>query len=331
MKIVRKSAGRSLRPRLIGTSSLVMVMLFSGCPKESTKKGFPSKTGSSSGGESLTESRKAKSPRKDKGPRGPRGSNGAVLHRKPNGVKASPTKIRVLNDTKKSLTFERTFGFQQALGAMRLDGPMNSSVGLWKCRCKCGMSSCPEAARPRTSLLTMQPGKSFTFEWDGRLRRKDKHPKTGPCCTEFNPPAGRYVFTACTKAGICSHTEVKLPTNLPILIKMSDKSKANDCKMLNKKLVARGAKGFLRHLARHLKTRPLSSCPKTPECLAPTSLKKRLAALTKKKCSLFVVPRGAEVELRAIIPLLPNKLGGEDYSSFSDPHFTRVFRVRYGR
>ena len=327
----RNAAKGRYTSQIIGGLSVIMVFLVSGCHKETNNKNPSSGTTKASSNESRAGAGEVKETGKGRSVGKARSSRNSTSGKDPNGTKPSPTNIRVLNDLKKPLIFEKTFGLQQSLGAMRLDGPMDPSVGMWKCWCKCGASSCPEAARPRTSLLTVKPGKSFTFVWDGRLRRRDTHPKTGTCCTEFNPPAGRYVFTACTKAGICSNAEVNLPTKSPILIKMSNKSQANDCKALDNKLAARGARGFLRRLAVALKNRPVNSCPKTPECVTPDELKKKIAASKEKKCTLLAIPRGAEVELRAFIPLPPNKLGGENYSSYSDPHFTRVFRVRYER
>lgn len=321
----------SYRIMRVGKLMLVSVILLSGCQKGCTKNRSSYKAAGSSGNVSRSEPGKAEATREGK-VTGKTGSSGSASSRaNSNGAKPSPTDIKILNDLEKPFVFERTFGPQQPFGVTRLDGPIDPSVGLWDCWCRCGMDSCPEAARPRTSLMTLEPGKSSTFAWDGRLRRRDTHPKTGECCTLFNPPAGLYLFTACTQEGICSKTEVKLPTDAPILIKMSERSKATDCKSLNMKLAARGAKGFLRSLAGELKTRPVSSCPKTPVCILPGELQEKLKAAKKKACSLFVIPRGAEVELRAILPLPLNKVGGENYSSFSDPHFTRVFRVRYER
>ena len=241
----------------------------------------------------------------------------------------SPTKIRVLNDTDEPLTFSTTFGPHEPFGLSRLDGPLAPFPSLGGCWCECGGPPCPSAARPETQLVTLQPGESLEHSWPGRLERHDHHPQTGPCCVRFDPPVGRYLLAACTDGFRCGRTEVSLPTSETVTVPMSARAAAESCAAVNLQAAGRVAGQLRDGLGSMLADRPVGSCPTTPRCVEPGDLETELAAARGRPCSLFVVPRGHEVELRVFLPLPRTHVGGECYSHFVDPDFTRVFRVRY--
>ncbi len=242
---------------------------------------------------------------------------------------ASPTTIRVVNDTSETLVFTTTFGPDDPFGITRLDGPLNPTTGFGICHCKCGGDSCPEAARPATRRVTLQPSQSHDFAWNGQLTRHQIHPKTGSCCVTFIPPQGRYLFAACTEDLRCAGTEVSLPTRDVVTIAMSATSEANSCGAVNMAVAKRVARHFVTELSSSLRDRPLQSCPDVLRCVSPGDLEAQLEAGRKRPCSLFVVPRGKEIEVRVFLPIPPASVGGESYSRFSDANFTRLLRVHY--
>jgi hypothetical protein len=268
---------------------------------------------------------KTKNPPKSNKPTG-RTSKGAAEK-----TARSPAKITIVNDTKKPLVFETTFGPSDPIAVNRLDGPLDHITGLGRCACPCGGPRCPNAARPQTAKISLAAGQTHTFSWAGRLTRSQTDPKTGSCCVVFDPPVGRYVFTACTTDKRCGRQEVALPAKKDITIRMSNQARAASCTALEPTLAARATKHFRSQLSTVLKKRPVAKCPLRPRCITPKKLTAELDAARKKPCSMFVIPHRRQVELRAFLPLPPQKVGGESYSRFSDPDFTRIFRVKYER
>jgi len=241
----------------------------------------------------------------------------------------SPTKITILNDTKQTRVFDVTFSDADPFWVTRLDGPFYSDINLSRCICECGGPVCPEFARPPTRKITLAPQKSTTYNWNGRFTRHTKHPKSGDCCEVFDPPAGRYVFTACSDDKQCARKEITLPTKETITISLSAKAEASECASVNMKLATRTAKYFRARLGSALKKRPVEKCVAPPRCVEPEALATQIKGARKNPCTFFVIPRGNEVELRAFMPLPKTHVGGENYSRFYDPDFTRPFRVEY--
>jgi hypothetical protein len=242
---------------------------------------------------------------------------------------ASPTKIRVVNDTSQPLVFPATFGDHEPFGIARLAGPPDPTANLSRCRGECGSPPCPEVARPENREVTLQPGQRHEYDWHGRLQRHDKHRTTGACCVTFDPPLGRHVFVACTVDHRCGRVEATLPTDKPITIPMSAVAKATSCDTVPMDVAGRVARGFTTKLRAMLRDRPVASCPAKPQCVAPGELEAQLGRARSRDCSVFIIPRGPELEVRAFLPLKPSHVGGESYARFMDPDFTRVFRVQY--
>jgi len=242
---------------------------------------------------------------------------------------ASPTTIRVVNDTTETLTFSATFGDHEPFGISRLDGPLDPTANLSRCLCECGSPPCPEAARPETREVALEAGKAHEYAWHGRLQRRGNDKTTGPCCVTFDPPVGRHVFVACTVDHRCGRVEVSLPTDKPITIPMSAVAQTTSCSAVNKAAAQRVAVNLTTGLRSMLRDRPVDSCPAKPQCVAPAQLDAQVRAARSRDCSVFIIPRGREIEVRAFLPLPPSHVGGANYAHFTDPDFTRLFRVRY--
>lgn len=259
----------------------------------------------------------------------------------PSSSEAGPVTIRVVNDTAGSLTFFRSFGPAQFFGISRLDGslpPMTSfdqedderSVN-WDstCNCECGDPPCPECEPPPDIRVTLEAGESHEYSWNGRLRRLDRHSTTGDCYRLFNPPAGRYVLTACTEEHRCGRTEVSLPSTGVITISMSSTSQTPDCSAVNDFAAQRASTELLRTLLVILRDRPVDSCPEAPRCVSSDAIESQQNAARNQDCAVFVIPRGDTVEVRAFLPIPPTHHGGETYSWTFDPDLTHIISRRY--
>lgn len=235
-----------------------------------------------------------------------------------------PAVLRVVNDTDAAASFDVTFGPHQPFGIGRIGG-QDAAASLGPCLCPCG-GACPSAARPEPSTLRLEPGAAHELAWDGLLTRSGGD--LGPCCATLAPPAGRYVVTACADDGACARVEVTLPAHEPIVVPLSARSTASACSTLDLPAYQAEVARFVADLALILRDRPVSGCPEA-RCVEPGDLDGALAAARARSCSVFMVPRGAEVETRVFLPLPPTHAGGESYAMFTDPDFTRVFRLRY--
>lgn len=237
----------------------------------------------------------------------------------------SPAVLRVVNDTAAAALFDVTFGPHQPFGIGRIGEPQDAPASLGPCLCPCG-GPCPSAARPEQYTLRLEPGAAHDLAWDGLLTRSGGD--LGPCCETFTPPAGRYVVTACADDGGCARVEVTLPAHEPIIVPLSARSTASGCATLDLPAHQAEVARFVTDLAPILRDRPVSDCPEA-RCVEPADLDGALSTARDRSCSVFVVPRGAEVETRAFLPLPPTHAGGESYAMYTDPDFTRVFRFRY--
>jgi hypothetical protein len=140
------------------------------------------------------------------------------------------TTIRVINDTAKPVTLDRSFGPAEPFGIKALDGDLGEHVtldeqdddrsGNWveMCECACGPTPCPECEAPPNIEVVLAPGEAYELPWSGKLRREVQHPMGGTCFETFDPPAGRYQISACTMKKKCGKTRVELPAASPIEI-----------------------------------------------------------------------------------------------------------------
>lgn len=238
---------------------------------------------------------------------------------------ATPAVVRVVNDTDTARSFDVTFGPHQPFGVGRLDGELDPSASFGPCVCACG-APCPSAARPEQQTVRLEPGAAHEFAWDGRLVRSGGD--LGQCCESFAPPAGSYVVTACADDGGCARTEVTLPAQAPVVVSLGAASTAATCATLDLALHQDAVARFVAELGPMLSDRPVSECPPA-RCVESGDLVAALDLSRDRACTVVVIPRGAEVETLAFLPLPPGHDGGERYARFTDPDFTRVFRVRY--
>ncbi len=78
-----------------------------------------------------------------------------------------------------------------------------------------------------------------------------------------------------------------------------------------------------------LRDRPINRCP-VATCVEPNALDEAMRSARGNACSVFVIPRGDELEVRAFLPLPAGTVGGENYSHFYDPLATQTLRfARY--
>ena len=254
---------------------------------------------------------------------------------------ASPVTIRVVNDTGSAVVLDRSFGPAGPIGVAWLDGDLDPSIDLdtqddartggWlaTCQCACGGEPCPECEAPETVHVTLEPGDTYELPWSGRLRRQEEHPSDGACWSRIDPPRGRFAFTACTTEGRCGRVEATLPTRAPIEIRLSRAGGAASCDELRPRAAAMARARLLDQLRLVLRGRSIARCPVVAPCVAPDALEGAMRAARGEACSLLVIPRGPQLEVRAFLPLPLGTNGGESYAHFYDPDATHLVRARY--
>ncbi len=246
-------------------------------------------------------------------------------------VVASPTTLTVLNDTARPVVLDLTFGEISPFGIVARSGNPEPSLQFGPCACRCG-GPCIEGAKPPYRQVELAPGKSHKVAWDGLLTLyKNGRPPYSWCCTQLAPPAGKYTVSVCTKDQRCARTEVTLPAKAPVLIRMSTVATADSCAAVDLSLGGHQARQFAATRVEASHKGATAKCTGKPVCVAPTALDAALAKARKASCSLFLVPRGQHVEVRAFLPLKGGPTKGESFSAFYDPSFTRLFRVDLSR
>lgn len=254
---------------------------------------------------------------------------------------ASPVTIRVTNDTGSAVVLERHFGPAEPIGIAWLDGDLAPGVDLdqqddarsggWlaTCQCACGAGPCPECEPPADVRVTLQPGESDDFPWSGRLRRQEEHPQGGACWSTFDPPRGRFVLTACTEDHVCGRAEVSLPASATIEIPLSRRATVSSCGDVRPRAMVSARARLLDTLRVVLRDRPIDRCPVVATCVTPAGLGRAMEEARGEACTIFVVPRGPELEVRAFLPLPLGTNGGESYTHVYDPDATHLLRARY--
>lgn len=248
-----------------------------------------------------------------------------------------PAVIRVINDTDETLVLDRSFGPASPLGIvgpgmerpLELDQTDDDASGNWleTCQCRCADEACPDCEAPETVRVTLAPGDVYLFEWNGKLRRRRPHRRGGACWTTILTQPGEYVFTACTEGGRCGRAEVTLPTS-SIEIHLDNRAHSESCDDYGAER-AWGIRGrVVDQLSYVLRDRPLDECVRV-SCVSAETLEAELQASREHPCTIFIVPRGHEVEARAFLPLPAGTNGGESYANFFDPDVTRLLRAQY--
>lgn len=264
---------------------------------------------------------------------------GSVAPEEPGEARAA--EIRVINDTAHAVVLERSFGPAEPLAIVRLDGPLDPSARVeqhddarsarWvaTCGCPCGEGACPQCEPPMLVRETLAPDGVYTLPWSGRLVRDRQNDHGDTCAEPFTPPAGRYLLTACTVEGPCARAEVRLPASGPIELRLSSAATLAACGDVSASAMER-AGATLRSSLRHvLRERPLDRCPARPRCVGPDAIEAALSDAHDQPCSLFVVPRGHELEAILLAPLPAGWSGGEQFRQWLDPDATRTLRARY--
>jgi hypothetical protein len=254
---------------------------------------------------------------------------------------ARATEIRVINDTAHPAVLERTFGPAEPLAIVRLDGPLDPTARLeqeddarshrWvaTCGCPCGEGACPRCEPPMLVRETLAPDGAYTLPWSGRLVRYRQNDHGDTCAEPFAPPAGRYLLTACTLEHGCARGELSLPASAPIELRLSSAATLAACGDVSVEAMERAGAGLRSSLRHVLRERPLDRCPARPQCVAPDAIDAALRDAHDAPCSLFVVPRGRELEAILLAPLPAGWDGGEQFRQWLDPDATRVLRARY--
>jgi hypothetical protein len=253
----------------------------------------------------------------------------------------TPVTVRVVNDTDRAVTLDRSFGPAQPLGIARLDGPLPPTAELdeqddersggWvsTCECVCDDAPCPECEPPSTVHVELAPGEAYELPWNGRLKRSRVHSDGGLCFEPFAPPPGRYVLTACTTEARCGRAEVTLPASGDLRVRLANAAPAQGCDDLAARALERARAGLLRSLRHVLRERPLERCPERAPCVAPEEVEAALREAREAPCSVFVVPRGRQIEAILLVPVPDGHLGGERFRHWLDPDATQVLRARY--
>ncbi len=250
-----------------------------------------------------------------------------------------PARIRVVNDTEETLVLDRSYGPASPLGVVALgpggERPLSldqedddqSQNFVATCECRCSARDCAECEPPQEVLVTLAPGDDYTFMWNGKLRRRRTHRLGMACWTTILAQPGAYVFSACTESGRCGRVEVTLPTS-SIEIRLSQQVSMDTCDRFDaqRSWAVRGR--VLDQLQYALRDRPLDACNRVA-CVSAEELDAELEAAREQACTVFIVPRGHEIEGRVFLPLPEGTNGGESYSHFFDPDLTTLLRAPY--
>ncbi len=251
----------------------------------------------------------------------------------PPPVEVHPITLSVVAPPDTPVDLDTTWGSLAFLRMVDLSGTL-LETGLHMpdafCACECDPElRCPECEPPMPSTLHLEPGQRHDLTWDGRITRfrvDADHDR----CAEVRPPTqGPWLLAACDQdSQHCARAEVRFPSELPLLLELGGpQGPATTCPTGAEQRLARAHHARL--MSRGVVPDRVRPCdPEAARCVQPDALAAALASSRDQACTLWVIPRGQELEVMAFAPLPEGYVGGERYSSFWDPWGTRITRVR---
>lgn len=95
--------------------------------------------------------------------------------------------------------------------------------------------SCRKQAKPPHKEQLLEPGKTFSYEWNRNIIIWKKHEKRqSRYCVENPIEPGTYLVSVCTTKNVCVTATVNLPSKDPVKIKLSSVGAQVNCTNLNK-------------------------------------------------------------------------------------------------
>ncbi len=256
----------------------------------------------------------------------------------PNGGRAQPATLRLVNRTGDPIELDTTWGQLAFLAASTPDGdlgPLSLDASDAVCDCVCrpaGDGRCPECERPRDARMTIPPRGTRELAWNGRLRRSGSSTTESRCQEVFDPEPGPLLVGACTAdGGSCAVAEVTLPATLPIQLAFpASPPRAASCP-LEPALAERAFRiaTFTMDLGAVVPDRRQTCRMEESRCVMPEAIGLARGGERRRPCATFLVPRREGIEVETFLPLPAGTNGGESYSVFLDPNTLRVTRVRY--
>jgi len=247
-----------------------------------------------------------------------------------------PTKIVLRNGGTESVQLDVTFGPGSPVRATTLLGeygllfPEDPAA---HCPCPCDpKAGCPECEEPEDKQVEVKAGEVYEWEWNGRLRQYRMDMDGDYCFGVFEPAPGRHLLRACdTEAKACGVADVTLPTEDPIEIILTTELVAAPACPLPDETVQRLANLSLARMeSSHVVVDRIQECdPQKARCVPADEVPTWQERMRRYPCSVFVIPRGDELESQVFLPLPEGSVGGEEYSLYFDPQGVGVRRVRY--
>lgn len=251
----------------------------------------------------------------------------------PAGTTPSPTMIRVQYPGGELVNLDVSFGQASPFFVAALDSEMGSLFldGDAYCPCPCGPTPCPECEPPVEVLVTLEADAVFEYDWGGDLARYRSSPHGYGLCEErFSPPAGRYLFGACTLENVCGVAEVSLPTAEPIEIVLGAGINDVTACPVDPTIAERAARNALQRMfsTNIIRDRIVFCDPESVTCVEPGTAPP-VETVPHDSCALFIRPTGSELELHVIARLPADFVGGEWFLLVFDQLGIRISRVRY--
>ncbi|MBU1218840.1 hypothetical protein KKF34_14450 [Myxococcota bacterium] len=231
----------------------------------------------------------------------------------------------VENDTKEKHSLDITWGKHKPFRVVprNLSEVIKNSIypyfetGGCNCRCK---GECMVQDQPPHKEVSIEPGKSFTFEWNNSIIVWNKQEEgKSSCCSEQPAKAGSYLVSVCTTKNVCGTATVNLPSKDPVKIQLSSAGAQQNCTNLNKVTPPLAVKAFVDIFMENQFKGSSKKCTTTYTCVdEKTTIKEQ------GDCSITIIPRTNKIE---ILGLYKNAKGKYDrYSVFFDNEMTRVIR-----
>jgi len=249
---------------------------------------------------------------------------------------AHPTQIVMRNGGDQPIFVDVTFGPGSPVTVTTLLGEFGMLFAddpQAHCPCPCNPKEvCPECEAPQDKQVEIKPGEAYEWEWNGRLLQYRMDLDGDYCFAAFEPAPGRHLLRVCdTDAKACGVADVTLPTEQPVeVILTTEQVVAPNCPLPDETVQRLANLSLARMESSQVVVDRIQECdPQKARCVPVEEVATWQERMRRYPCTVFVVPRGDELESQVFLPLPEGYVGGEEYSLYFDPQGVGVRRVRY--
>ena len=223
----------------------------------------------------------------------------------------TPARIVIINEGSEERVIDKTDGELMSLAIVRLSpdaDPRDRPDDANGCRCYCdALESCSDCEPPMQRPHPIAAGGQTTLEWSGLMYHPTQEQRLF-CSERYAAPVGEYAVVVCTQEHICGRTNVTLPTQAPIEVRLPAEAPrrvtCNDISAEERTRAARFVRGDAEERFAYEALGNNTVAVEVPECEV-RCVESEADMAQANRCIHYLLPRGDRVDSVLAVPGAP--------------------------